>query len=81
MRLLGGLSGGDRLMGDTRTRVLLAVIRQRTPTVMSVADEVGRSKAIAYRHLLTLRNDGLVAWEPDRAGTLRPLVRRVAFDG
>lgn len=68
-----------RSFGDTRTRVLLAVIRQTRPTVRSVADEVGlRSATSVWRHLVALRRDGLVTWEIDvGGGTLRALVVEV----
>lgn len=64
-------------MGDTRTRVLLAVVNQWHPTVRSVAAEAGVVVSVAHWHLEHLRSDGLVTWEEDRRGTLRPLVEEV----
>lgn len=60
--------------GDTRTRVLLAVIQQRRPTVRSVAAEVGLGIPSTHRHLVALRADGLVEWKPQSRGSLRPSV-------
>lgn len=58
--------------GDTATRVLLAVICQRRPTVRSVGAAVGlRSVNTVHRYLYRLRSAGLVTWEPGRKGTLR----------
>ncbi len=75
-------------ISPAQTRVLLALIRcyQRDgrATCRSVAEEAGlASVGSVYRHHLpSLRRRGLVAWEPNRAGTLRPLVAPVAvLDG
>lgn len=65
-----------------RTRVYLALVRrheagQRT-VIDDLAADVGVCRTTVYRHLLALRDDGLVTWEPDRAGTMRPTLRVVA---
>lgn len=76
----GGTCGERRpagSCGDTRTRVLLAVIRQARPTVRSVGEEVGVGSTTAWRHLVCLRRDGFVTWDGGGGGTLRPLVREV----
>lgn len=84
MELKFGGTYGERRprgsFGDTRTRVLLAVIRQDRPSVRSVGDEVGlRSTTTVWRHLVRLREAGLVTWDGVGGGTLRPLVRTVPF--
>lgn len=64
-----------------RTRVLVAVLRLHGVygrcTVRAVASDVGCTVATAHWHLRALRDQGLVAWDDDRQGTLRPLVRVV----
>lgn len=63
--------------GDGRTRALLAVVAgARTWT--DIVEATGMAKTRVHVHLTRLQRDGLVAWEPHRQGTLRPLVRRVA---
>lgn len=62
-------------MGDSRTRVLLAVVNQWRPTVRSVAAETGLAYSSAYAQLRRLRADGLVDWKDNGQGTLRALVR------
>jgi predicted ArsR family transcriptional regulator len=62
---------------DTATRVLLAVLTQRRPTVRSVAAAVGVNVSTAHKHLNRLWWLGLVEWEARRAGTLRASCRRV----
>lgn len=64
------------MIGDVQTKALLAVL-DGARTVRQVASTTGRSSGTAYRALLRLRDAGLVAFEPRRAGTLRPLVREV----
>lgn len=75
MKLLG-------FVGKRRTRVLLACIRLHETygrcTVRSVAAEAHCSTTTAKHHLDGLRFEGLVTWEDEQRGTLRPLVRRVA---
>lgn len=65
------------------TRVLLALVRvhARTgrATVREVAAEAGRSIARTHLHLERLKETGLVAWEVEQDGTLRPLVAVVPF--
>jgi SOS-response transcriptional repressor LexA len=66
-------------ISSTAIRVLLAVVDLPRPTSVR---EVGRacglsSPATLHAHLSTLKAAGLVAWEPYRARTLRPLVERV----
>lgn len=68
-----------------RTGVLLALLRvyerDGRATVQSVVDEAGLSSVggTYQHHLVPLRDAGLVDWEPNRAGTLRPLVGPVPF--
>lgn len=62
------------MIGDTATRVLLAVVNQRRPTVPSLVDELHKSKSTIHFHLMNLRRLGLVTWEHGKAGTLRPKV-------
>lgn len=72
-------------IGDTATRVLLAVIQQKRPTVRSVALHAGRSINATHEQLKTLRAEGLVTWEDGKAATLRALVlpvrTGVRYDG
>lgn len=60
--------------------VLLALVdvyeREGRATVRRVAAAAGRSVGVTHGHLCTLRDAGLVEWEPRHFGTLRPLVRR-----
>lgn len=78
MKLLGSL-------GNNRTKVLLALVclyeQRGRVTVREVADGAGLPLGTTHAHLLRLRDDGFVAWEPHSQGSLRPLmgqVRRVA---
>lgn len=57
--------------------VLVAVTLQSHPTVRSVAEYAGVGLFAAHRHLLQLRQLGLVSWEDGRTATLRSLVRIV----
>ena len=65
--------------GDSRTRVLLAVIAQDRPTVRSVAAAVGLNGTNVHRHIRALAKDGLVTYAPGRSGTLRSAVRPAHF--
>lgn len=65
---------GSVPFSQTRAAVLIAVIYQRRPTVRSVAEYAGVNVQTAHRHLERLRDVGLIAWEPEAAGTLHPLV-------
>lgn len=67
-------------LGDRPTRVLLAVVELRHPTIRAVGRHVGISPMSALHDLRRLRDAGLVDWEPgpSGAGTLRPLVQVVA---
>lgn len=69
----------DGALGNTHTRLLLALIRLHDrdgrATVGGVAQEAGYSSVGAIHHyLVELRDFGLVTWEDGRAATLRPLV-------
>lgn len=60
----------DRL-SDNTARCLLAVLTGAR-SVAEVATLAGvRSTETAHRHLCRLREEGLVDWEPGKAGTLR----------
>ena len=65
------------MLGDTATRVLLAVLNQRRPTVRSVAMEAGRSVMGTHNALTQLRDEGLVTWDEGKQATLRPTVQEV----
>lgn len=56
--------------------MLMAVLRLEPPlTVRKVMVEAGlKSTHTAYKHLLRLREEGLVTWEDGKAATIRPLV-------
>lgn len=60
------------------TSTLLALLRvyerDGRATIRAVARERGVALSSAYRSLEELRNKGLVDWQDDHAGTLRPLV-------
>jgi len=64
---------------STRDRVLQAVrslsdARGYPPTVREIGRELGlASPSTVHQHLLSLRRDGLVAWEPAFPRTLRVL--------
>lgn len=68
--------------GTGRTRVLLSLIRLHSTfgraTVRAIAADVGISVGTAHWHLQHLADEGLIAWDPGKRGTLRPLVERVA---
>lgn len=64
---------------NNRTRVLLHVVTSPAPSIRSAAKAAGCSFETAHRHLRALQDEGLVAWEPRKNGTLRALVRAVPF--
>ena len=70
----------DRL-GNLDTLVLLATVAvyERTGrcTVRTVADAAGRGVQRTHVALSRLRRAGLVTWEDDTKGSLRPLVFHV----
>lgn len=69
---------GSTMFYGSPVNVMLALVfvyqRDGRATTRSVADHVGCQVSTAFRHLKTLRDDGLVAWDDTLAGTLRPLV-------
>lgn len=60
---------------DSLTRVLLAVLVARRPTVSTCVLRTALPRDTVYRRLHRLRDMGLVAFEDELRGTLRPLVR------
>jgi DNA-binding MarR family transcriptional regulator len=64
-----------------QTHVLMALLRvydrHGRATIRDVADEAGLSLSRTHSALGRLKLAGFVAWEPGRAGTLRPLVEEV----
>lgn len=63
-------------------RALLDVhAREGRATVRDVADEAHRSLQSTHQALRALRRGGWVTWDPDTAGTLRPLCETVPFRG
>jgi DNA-binding IclR family transcriptional regulator len=68
----------DDVMPAARAAVHAALIRMHTlegrATVRGISRLVGCSISTCHHHLLRLRRVGLIAWEPERQGTLRPLV-------
>lgn len=69
--------GPPGLVGDGETRALLAVLAGARTTNAVAAACGWTSRSSAWVNLIRLRERGLVAWEPGRSGTLRPLVRTV----
>lgn len=73
----------EEAMQPTRAAVLVALLsifaESGRVTVREISDEVDISTSTCHAHLLVLRRDGLIAWEPGRDGTLRPLVRAEAL--
>lgn len=67
---------GPEVHGDTRVRVLAAVLGGAR-SVREVQAETGRSVSTIHGHLLVLEKAGLVAWDRGRHRTLRPTVRAV----
>lgn len=63
---------------DATTRILLHVMQGRA-TVRSCAEACGMSPSATYARMIKLYEAGLIEWEPDRKGTLRPMVRPVPF--
>lgn len=68
-------------IGDTATRVLLAVLTQDRPTVRAVGRAIGLSPMATLHHLRKLRDAGLVDWDAGKTGTLRASVAIVAMGG
>jgi hypothetical protein len=73
---------GPKRIEDTHIRTLFCVLNlwrhYGRVTVDQVADTRGMAKSTAHAHLVRLAAFGLVGYEPDRRGVLRPLVERVA---
>lgn len=62
----------------TRVFCALAYVHARDgrATIRDVMDAAGlTSTSTCWRHLQTLRDEGLVTWDETRRGTLRPTVR------
>lgn len=78
------MSAPSTFISPAQTRVLLALLRvyerDGRATVRSVAAEAGLASygRVQETHLSRLADAGLIAWEPGKAGTLRPLVGVVA---
>lgn len=70
-------------LGVVTTRVLLCLVVEHAlvgrATVRSVARRAQRNESVIHAQLVRLRALGLVAWEPGRAATLRPLVGLVPW--
>ena len=71
-------------IGDSATRVLLAVLDESRPTCRSVGSRAGSSSSSSssstvHAHLVTLRRLGLVRWDTGKRGTLRAGCRAVPF--
>lgn len=69
-------------IGDSTTRVLGAVIelsRCGTVTYNDLMERTGLARGTIQRHLVDLREAGLVDWKDNAAGTLRPTVKLVRF--
>lgn len=59
-------------IGDSATRVLLAVLADEHPTIRRVCSAAGlRSTSTVLAHLRALRRAGLVSWANGKDGTLR----------
>lgn len=62
--------------GNSRTRVLLTTLhlweRNGRVTMREAAEGAGLSLTVTKRHLDALKDEGLVTWDPDTNGTLRP---------
>lgn len=73
---------GIEPMSSCHIEVLLALIevhrRDGRATVRAVATHLHRSLSTTHRSLNVLRHRGLVTWDPNRTGTLRPLVEAAA---
>lgn len=62
-------------VSDGRAKVLAALALPGCWSVRRVAVATGLNVSNVYRHLLVLREQGMVAWEPNRSGTLRRLYK------
>lgn len=69
-------SGVPTALGDSATRVLLAVVDGER-TVRGVAARAGLSYGYAWKLLGELRAEGLVGWEDNRQSTIHPLVAEI----
>lgn len=63
------------VIDDSLTRVLLAVLAVPRPTVSTCVLKTNLSRATVSHKLHRLRDMGLVAFDDEHRGTLRPLVR------
>jgi DNA-binding IclR family transcriptional regulator len=66
------------LIGDSATRVLLAVLCGAS-TYEQLVKVTGKNRATIHEHLVRLRAEGLVDWDSGRWGTLHPAVSVVAL--
>lgn len=71
--------------GPAQTAVLLAVMVIHEAHGLVSIPEIQlatkhASRSTVHTHLVALREAGLVAWEPTRRNTLRPLVARSAIE-
>lgn len=60
---------------DGRAKVLAVLALPGCWSVRRVAVATGMNVSNAYRHLLALRAQGMVTWEPNKSGTLRRLYK------
>lgn len=75
-------SAPSSCVSPAQTNVLLALLRVHSRTgrvtIPALLAETGlASKSTIHHHLHRLRKHGLVTWDEDRRGTLRPLVEVV----
>lgn len=67
---------GWRQSGVAQLATLAALVRvydrDGRATVRAVATECGRAVSTVHDHLRALRRAGLVGWEDEQQGTLRP---------
>lgn len=69
-------------MPPGRANVLLAIVHlyalHGRVTIREICALTGlRSTSTVHAHLWSLRNEGLIVWEPETQGTLRPAVTSV----
>jgi DNA-binding IclR family transcriptional regulator len=64
--------------GDGATRVLLAAVADRQPTYTTIMARTGLSRETIHRQLHHLRDDGLIAFDDGKHGTIRALVGRLS---
>jgi len=68
-------------LGPVTTKVFLAVLAERQPTVSTTVMRTGLNRSVVHYHLRKLKAEGLVRWTEGQRGTLRASYRPVDISG